>query len=191
MRIGYMRVSTNDQDVELQKRALESAGCEKIFSDQKSGASIERSGLSEALKFSRAGDTLIVWRLDRLCRSLKNLIELINSLEQSQVGLKSLHETIDTTTANGKLIFQIFGALSEFERNLIKERTKAGQAAARARGRFGGRPSKLTKKQVQEMLTLHSKGKLSISQIVALYKITPPTFYRYYHAQNRNSEITH
>src|SRR3954466_11684681 len=143
MLIGYARVSTNDQTLDLQQDALTKAGCEKIFTDTVSGATTERKGLDQALTKLRAGDTLTVWRLDRLGRSLPHLITTITSLEKQGIGFKSLTENIDTTTSGGKLIFHIFGALAEFERNLIRERTLAGLEAARARGRTGGKP-KLT-----------------------------------------------
>src|SRR5919201_955449 len=143
MNIGYARVSTQDQTLDLQKDALTKAGCERLFSDTASGASTERKGLEQALGQLREGDTLVVWRLDRLGRSLPHLIETVTALEQRGIGFRSLTESIDTTTSGGKLIFHIFGALAEFERNLIRERTLAGLAAARARGRSGGRPKVL------------------------------------------------
>src|ERR671915_2316924 len=133
MLIGYARVSTHDQTLALQQDALEKAGCTKIFTDTISGVKAERRGLREALEYVRAGDTLVVWRLDRLGRSLKDLIEKLTELHNRKIGFKSLTENIDTTTSGGKLIFHIFGALAEFERNLIRERTNAGLTAARAR----------------------------------------------------------
>src|SRR6266702_7362533 len=147
MFIGYARVSTQDQTLDLQKDALEKMGCTKIFTDTASGAKAERKGLQEALEYVREGDTLVVWRLDRLGRSLKHLIETITKLNNRKIGFKSITENIDTTTSGGKLIFHIFGALAEFERDIIKERTKAGLQAARARGRLGGRPKALTDKK--------------------------------------------
>src|SRR5258707_723528 len=140
MLVGYARVSTEDQTLDLQKDALTKAGCRRIFTDVASGASTERKGLDQALDHLREGDTLAVWRLDRLGRSLPHLIETVTTLEGRGIGFKSLTESIDTTTSGGKLIFHIFGALAEFERNLIKERTQAGLEAARARGHLGGRP---------------------------------------------------
>src|SRR5207248_9019601 len=140
MLIGYARVSTHDQTLDLQQDALEKAGCGKIFTDTASGAKAERKGLEEALAYVREGDTLVVWRLDRLGRSLKHLLETITTLNTRKIGFKSLTESIDTTTSNGRLIFNIFASLAEFERDLIRERTKAGLQAARARGRVGGRP---------------------------------------------------
>src|ERR687890_470573 len=140
MLVGYARVSTSDQTLDLQHDALTTAGCTKIFTDTASGAQAERKGLSEAISYVRAGDTLVVWKLDRLGRSLKDLITRITELNDRKIGFKSLTENIDTTTSGGKLIFHIFGALAEFERDIIKERTNAGLTAARARGRQGGRP---------------------------------------------------
>ena len=140
MLVGYARVSTQEQTLDLQKDALEKLGCIKIFSDVVSGAKAERTGLHEALEYVREGDTLVVWRLDRLGRSLKHLIETITKLNNRKIGFKSITENIDTTTSGGKLVFHIFGALAEFERDIISERTNAGLSAARARGRLGGRP---------------------------------------------------
>ena len=135
MLIGYARVSTSDQTLDLQKDALEKAGCDRIFTETASGSKAERIGLEKALNYVRPGDTLVVWRLDRLGRSLPHLIETITSLNNRKIGFKSITESIDTTTSGGKLVFHIFGALAEFEREIIKERTKAGLTAARARGR--------------------------------------------------------
>src|SRR5260221_7132216 len=143
MLIGYTRVSTHDQTVNLQQDALEKAGCAKIFTDTITGSTFERKGLDEALAYVREGDTFVVWRLDRLGRSLRDLIDTVTRLNNRQIEFRSLTENIDTTTPGGKLIFHIFGALAEFERDLIRERTNAGLAAARARGRKGGRPRKL------------------------------------------------
>jgi DNA invertase Pin-like site-specific DNA recombinase len=140
MLIGYARVSTHEQTINLQRDALDKAGCTKIFTDTASGAKTEREGLEQALTYVRKGDTFVVWRLDRLGRSLPHLIATMTDLEERGIGFKSLTENIDTTTSGGKLIFHIFGALAEFERNLIRERTTAGLTAARARGRKGGRP---------------------------------------------------
>ena len=140
MLIGYARVSTNEQTLNLQKDALEKIGCTKTYSDVVSGAKSERKGLQEALEYVREGDTLVVWRLDRLGRSLKHLIETITALNNRKIGFKSIRENIDTTTSGGKLVFHIFGALAEFERDIVQERTNAGLTAARSRGRLGGRP---------------------------------------------------
>jgi len=140
MLIGYARVSTTEQTLALQSDALTKVGCSRIFTDTASGATTSRPGLTEAMTFAREGDVLVVWRLDRLGRSLKHLIETITTLDQQGIGFRSLTESIDTTTSGGKLIFHIFGALAEFERDIIRERTRAGLEAARARGRMGGRP---------------------------------------------------
>lgn len=137
MRIGYARVSTADRHLDLQPDALRQANCEKIFTDRPSGAKSERPGLSDALSLLRPGDALIVWRLDRLGRSLSDLVERVEQLRARDTGFVSLQEAIDTTSAAGKLIFHVFAALAELERELIRERTKAGLAAARVRGRVG------------------------------------------------------
>src|SRR5215213_4756422 len=154
MQIGYARVSTDDQTLDLQLDALTKAGCARIFRDTVSGATAERRGLREALDHLRAGDTLVVWRLDRLGRSLRHLIDTMTTLEQRGVGFRSLTEAIDTTTSGGKLIFHIFGALAEFERDLIRERTHAGLTAARARGRLFGRPRALSPGKIEQLRTL-------------------------------------
>src|ERR687890_1961670 len=155
MLIGYARVSTDDQNLNLQCDALEKAGCEQIFTEQVSGTKARRPGLEQALSHLRADDTLVVWRLDRLGRSLRHLIDTVTNLQERGVGFKSLQESIDTTTSGGKLVFHIFGALAEFEREIIKERTNAGLTAARARGRRGGPKRKLTNEQVQMAQTLY------------------------------------
>jgi DNA invertase Pin-like site-specific DNA recombinase len=177
MLIGYARVSTQEQTLNLQKDALQKAGCNKIFTDTASGAKAERKGLEEALNYVRKGDILVVWRLDRLGRSLPHLISTMTALEEQGIGFKSLTENIDTTTSGGKLIFHIFGALAEFERNLIRERTQAGLVAARARGRKGGRPRSLTGKQLSIALDLYEK-RHPIADICRTLKISKATFYR-------------
>ena len=150
MQIGYARVSTQDQNSELQIDALAKAGCEEIFHEKISGKIKDRPELEQCLRMLRKGDSLIVWRLDRLGRSLKNLVEIITALEEKGVGFQSITENIDTTSAGGKLVFHIFGALAEFEHTLIKERTHAGLAAARARGRKGGRKPKMSKSDIKK-----------------------------------------
>jgi DNA invertase Pin-like site-specific DNA recombinase len=140
MQIGYARISTGDQTLALQDDALKKAGCERLYQDIASGAKSERPGLAKALDQLRAGDTLVVWRLDRLGRSLQHLLATITDLDARGVGFKSLTENIDTTTSGGRLVFHIFGSIAEFERDLIRERTNAGLTAARARGHKGGRP---------------------------------------------------
>jgi DNA invertase Pin-like site-specific DNA recombinase len=179
MLLGYARVSTDDQDLSLQLDALQSAGVEKIYRDTTSGAKAERPGLASALDHVRQGDTLVVWRLDRLGRSLSKLIALMTQLEEQDVGFRSLTEQIDTTTSGGKLIFHIFGALAEFERNLIRERTKAGLAAARARGRQGGRPKKLDIRKAAMAQRLYTDKGNSIDDICKTLGISRATLYRY------------
>jgi DNA invertase Pin-like site-specific DNA recombinase len=179
MLIGYARVSTQDQTLNLQQDALEKAGCTKIFTDTASGAKQERKGLEDALSYVRAGDTLVVWRLDRLGRSLKDLIEKLTELHNRNIGFKSLTENIDTTTPGGKLIFHIFGALAEFERDLIKERTNAGLQAARGRGRKGGRPQVLTEKKVAIARALYADKHNTINDICNTLNIGRTTLYRY------------
>src|ERR687894_1039466 len=144
MDIGYARVSTGEQTLDLQLDALQAAGCGKVYTETASGAKADRPVLDEVLSYLRGGDTLVVWRLDRLGRSLQHLIEVVAQLAVRGIGFKSLTEQIDTTTPGGKLVFHVFGALAEFERDLTRERTHAGLAAARARGRQGGRPSVMT-----------------------------------------------
>lgn len=179
MLIGYARVSTQDQTLDLQKDALEKAGCIRIFTDTASGAKAERVGLEEAMSHLREGDTLVVWRLDRLGRSLKHLIETITRLNNRSIGFKSITEAIDTTTSGGKLIFHIFGALAEFERDIIRERTQAGLTAARARGRRGGRPKSLTSKKAQQAMTLYNDKTNTIDEICRTLSISRATLYRY------------
>src|SRR5438876_1257855 len=185
MLIGYARVSTQDQTVNPQTDKLEEIGCAKIFTDIISGASTERKGLDEALAYVREGDTLVVWKLDRLGRSLKHLIETITNLNNRKIGFKSLTENIDSTTSGGKLIFHIFGALAEFERDIIRERTKAGLIAARARGRKGGRPKAATlntPKKISIAQALYNDKTNSIDDICKTLNISRATLYRYIHS---------
>jgi len=177
--IGYARISTDDQNLALQHDALTAAGCEKIYEDRISGARAERPGLALALEVARAGDTLVVWRLDRLGRSLKDLIALAERLEQRKVGLRSLKEALDTTSSGGRLVFHMFGALAEFERDLIRERTRAGLSAARARGRLGGRPKLLTPEKRKLAVQLYRAKEHSIAEICRLMGISKPTLYSY------------
>lgn len=179
MKIGYARVSTLEQNLDLQIDALKKAGCEKIITDEVSGSVADRPGLIKLKEILRKGDTLVVWRLDRLGRTLKHLIEWVNELDEQGIGFKSLQETIDTTSSSGKLVFHIFGALSEFERNLIRERTRAGIEAARSRGRQGGRPRKLSKDKRQLAVDLYLGKKHSIAQICEMTGISKPTLYKY------------
>src|SRR5215211_3468619 len=176
MLIGYARVSTTDQTLALQQDALKAAGCEKIFTDTASGSRTDRPGLSEALDFARAGDTLVVWRLDRLGRSLAHLIESIKDLQQGGVQFKSLQEQLDTGTSGGKLVFHVFGALAEFERDLIRERTMAGLTAARARGRRGGRP-RLRPEKIRQLKILAGDRSSRVRDICRTLRISRATFY--------------
>ena len=179
MLLGYARVSTADQLLRMQEDALKRAGCQDIFTDVASGAKTQRPGLEKALNYLRAGDTLVVWKLDRLGRSLPHLIQTVQSLQEKGIGFKSLQENMDTTSAGGKLLFHFFGALAEFERELIRERTNAGLKAARARGRLGGRPCLLNNRQKNKLKKHYQKGELSIQEICKLYGITKPTLYKY------------
>jgi DNA invertase Pin-like site-specific DNA recombinase len=179
MLIGYARVSTREQNLDLQKDALDRAECERIYSDQVSGSTERRQELETALETLREGDTLVVWRLDRLGRSLKHLIELVGELEERGIGFKSLQESIDTTSSSGRLVFHVFGALAEFERNLIRERTRAGLDAARARGRKGGRPKKLDAKKQALAVKLYRGKEHSVEDLCEMFGISKPTLYVY------------
>src|SRR3712207_507576 len=184
--VGYARVSTQDQTLDLQLDALKKAGCIKIFTDTASGAKSERKGLHEALGYVRENDVLVVWRLDRLGRSLKDLVDIISKLDARKIGFKSLTENIDTTTSRGKLIFHIFGALAEFERNLIRKRTNAGLTAARMRGIKGGRPKSLTEKKVEMARKLYADKSNSIEEICKMLGISRMTLWRYVKAPGDN-----
>jgi DNA invertase Pin-like site-specific DNA recombinase len=179
MRIGYARISTAEQNLDLQRDALQKAGCDKIIEDTTGGKTENRAGLDRMKELLREGDVLVVWRLDRLGRSLKHLLELISEFEQRKVGFQSLQEAIDTTTPGGRLVFHIFGALAEFERNLIRDRTKAGLEAARARGRKGGRPKKLNAQQRSLAIDLYDQKKHSVGEICRTLGISKPTLYQY------------
>ncbi|QDP72187.1 recombinase family protein [Legionella israelensis] len=179
MIIGYARVSTDDQNLHLQNDELKKAGCEKYFEDKVTGSKIDRPGLDAAIDYAREGDVIVVWRLDRLSRSLKDLIQVVSDLESNGIGLKSINESIDTTSSSGKLIFHIFGALAEFERNLIRERTHAGLKAARARGKMGGRPKKLNAEKAKLAQDLYNEKTRTIKQICELVGISKPTLYKY------------
>lgn len=174
--IGYARVSTAEQDTALQTDALLKAGCERIFDDTVSGAKAERPGLTAALTFLREGDVLIVWRLDRLGRSLPHLIEVVSTLEARGVGFRSLTEAIDTTTPGGRLIFHVFGALGQFEHDLIRDRTKAGLAAAAARGRKGGRKPVVTDDKLKRARE-HLDNGLNVREAAARIKVSKTTLY--------------
>jgi DNA invertase Pin-like site-specific DNA recombinase len=179
MLIGYARVSTLDQTLALQQDALRAAGCEQLYTDTVSGSVTERPGLTQALSHLRAGDTLVVWRLDRLGRSLPHLIETVGQLQERGVGFRSLQEQIDTTTSGGKLVFHVFGALAEFERDLIRERTYAGLQAARARGRLFGRPKLLSPQQIKQLQSLAKDEQNTVTEICQTLGISRATYYRY------------
>jgi DNA invertase Pin-like site-specific DNA recombinase len=179
MLIGYARVSTQDQNPELQLDALQKAGCEKVFVEKASGAQRERPELQAALDFMRSGDMLVVWKLDRLARSLKQLIETVETLEQRGIGFRSLTEAIDTTTSGGRLVFHIFGALAEFERSIIRERTIAGLASARARGRLGGRPRGLSRDDLAAAKALLTDMNITVAEVAKRLGVATSTLYRY------------
>lgn len=180
MLIGYARVSTSEQNPDLQIDALRAKGCEKVFTETASGAQRERPKLLALLEYARAGDIIVVWKLDRLARSMKQLIETIEGLEVRQIGFMSLTENIDTTTSSGKLIFNIFASLAEFERDIIKERTKAGLRAAKARGKIGGRPKALNDEDIKIARALLENPEISVKDIAKRLKISVPTLYRYF-----------
>jgi DNA invertase Pin-like site-specific DNA recombinase len=177
--LGYARVSTGEQELGLQHDALTAAGCARIFSDTASGALDERPELARLLDHLREGDTLIVWRLDRLGRSLRHLIDTVSKLAEHGVGFRSLHESIDTTTPGGRLVFHVFAALAEFERELIRERTNAGLAAARARGRKGGRPSVMTPDKLAMAREMYASGEHTVAAIAAVLGVSRASVYRH------------
>ena len=188
MLIGYARVSTRDQNYDLQLDALEDAGCTKVFEEKLSAANRDRPQLKAALDYVRCGDTLVVWKLDRLARSLKQLIETVEMLSDREVGFRSLTENIDTTSSGGRLIFHVFGALAEFERSIIRERTTAGLVAARARGRVGGRPRAFDDGGIHIAQALLKDGKLTIAEIADRLGVAPSTLYK--HLPRPRSTIT-
>jgi len=178
MRVGYARVSTSEQETHLQTDALEADGCEKVYQETASGAQRDRPELMKAIEFLRSGDVLVVWKLDRLARSLRQLIETVEDLQERDIGFVSLTEGIDTTSAGGKLIFHIFGALAEFEREMIRERTVAGLKSAKARGRTLGRPPALSETQIKMARTMKAEGSLSSSEIAQQLGVSRATLYR-------------
>jgi DNA invertase Pin-like site-specific DNA recombinase len=181
--VGYARVSTSDQTSALQTDALQAAGCAKLFEETASGARAGRPVLGAALEYMREGDTLVVWKLDRLARSLSQLIETVRTLEARGIGIRSLNEAIDTTTANGRLMFNLFGALAEFERDIIRDRTKAGLDAARARGRKGGRPRKLAEKDLAiARALLDADPPVPIAEVARRLNVANATLYNYFPA---------
>ncbi len=179
MLVGYARVSTRDQEPALQLDALKAAGCERIFQEKASGAQRDRPELKAALDYVRKGDTLVVWKLDRLARSLKQLIETVEALGERDIGFRSLTEAIDTTTAGGRLVFHIFSGLAEFERQVIRERTLAGLEAARARGRKGGRPPALSTKDLTAAKAMLRDPSITVSEIARRLGVVPSTLYRH------------
>jgi len=187
LKIGYARVSTGLQNLDLQEDSLNKFGCEKIFSDHMSGAKSIRPGLENAIDFVRPGDTLVVWRLDRLGRNMEDLISIVNRLNEHGVSFYSLQENIkmDKASSTGQLMFHLFAAFAEFERNLILERSAAGRAAARARGRFGGRPEKLTLADVNSIQTLVNNG-TAIKTVAAQWNVSRTTIYRYLEKLEKN-----
>ncbi|EJD8467927.1 recombinase family protein [Staphylococcus pseudintermedius] len=180
MKIGYARVSTGLQNLNLQEDRLNTYGCEKIFSDHISGSKSKRPGLDKAIEFARSGDTIVVWRLDRLGRNMEDLITLVNELNERGVSFHSLEEniTMDKSSSTGQLLFHLFAAFAEFERNLILERSSAGRIAARARGRYGGRPEKLNQKDLNLLKTLYDNG-TPIKTIAEQWQVSRTTIYRY------------
>ncbi|MED0673709.1 recombinase family protein [Aneurinibacillus aneurinilyticus] len=180
MKVGYARVSTAVQNLDLQLDSLKEHGCEELFTDKASGAKDKRQGLEDALRFVRPDDTLVVWRLDRLGRNMQHLIKIVNNLNEKGISFHSLQEniTMDKASATGQLMFHLFAAFAEFERNLIQERSAAGRAAARARGRLGGRPEKLSKKEVEMIRDLTTTG-TPIKDIAEILEISRTTVYRY------------
>lgn len=179
MLVGYACVSTQDQNPALQLDALTAAGCEKVFTEKASGAQRDRPELAAALSYMRSGDSLVVWKLDRLARSLPQLIETVATLEDQGIGFRSLTEAIDTTTAGGKLVFHIFGALAEFERSVIRERTRAGLKAARDRGRKGGRPPALSAADLAAAKALLRDPAITVDEVATRLKVSPATLYRH------------
>jgi DNA invertase Pin-like site-specific DNA recombinase len=178
MRIGYARVSTEDQTLDLQRDALKHAKCGEVYEEQATGKNTSRPQLEACIKSLREGDTLIVWRLDRLGRNLADLVALVAEFERRKINFESLTEKIETNSPAGRLVFHVFAALAEFERNLIRERTVAGLKAARARGRMGGRPAKLSGKEIKTIRALLKSADLPVSEIAARFGISRSTLYR-------------
>jgi DNA invertase Pin-like site-specific DNA recombinase len=179
LHVGYARVSTQDQELALQLDALQSAGCTKIFTEKASGAQRDRPQLYAALDYLRAGDTLVVWKLDRLARSLRQLLETVETLHGRQIGLRSLTEALDTGTPGGTLVFHLFGALAEFERAVIRERTRAGLDAAQARGRTGGRPAALSAADKTAARALLHDPAITVADVAKRLQVSPATLYRH------------
>ncbi|MCF2220642.1 recombinase family protein [Chryseobacterium sp. PS-8] len=187
MRIGYVRVSTQDQNFNLQEDALRKSGCEMIYRETASGANTDRPELARIMEHLRSGDIIVVYKLDRLGRSLKHLLEVVEILNKKEVGLQSISDMIDTTTPQGRLFFHISASFAEFEKDLIRERTKAGLEAARARGRKGGRKAGISKEAEQKAILAeiyYNEGKLSVNEIAADLKISKMTLYKYLRHRN-------
>lgn len=188
MLIGYMRVSTGEQTLDLQRDGLERAGCERVYDDVCSGRVTERPGLAKALDIARDGDTLVVWKLDRIGRSLTHVVGLVSDLQKRGVGLKVLTGDVDTTTTTGRLVFGIFATLAEFERDLIHERTMAGLAAARARGRAGGRPRVMTKQKLKAAMAMMADRDNVARDVAAQLGVSLSTLYAYVDAKGMPRE---
>ncbi len=182
--VGYARVSTFDENPDLQRDALNAAGCYRVFTDRASGTLDNRTELAKVVDQLRPGDTLVVWRLDRLGRSLRHLIETVTALADRKIGFRSLSENIDTTTTGGTLVFHLFGSLAEFERDLIRDRTMAGLTAARARGRVGGRPPALTADKLTVARQMHASRQHTMAAIAQVVGVSRATLYR--HLDNNN-----
>ena len=178
-KIGYARVSTDDQHLDLQRDALEKAGCQDIYEEKISGKQADRPELTQCLRSLREGDVLVVWRLDRLGRSLPDLVRIVGELESRGIGFESITEKIETVSATGRLVFHVFAALAEFERNLIRERTRAGIDAARARGRQGGRPPKLEVRQIREIRQLLKDPRVRVTDVAKRYGVSRSTIYKH------------
>lgn len=179
LKIGYARVSTPDQKLDLQLDALHAEGCERIFTDISSGSKSERPGLKDAFSHLRSGDVLVVWKLDRFGRSLKDLIDRVDSLRKEGVSFRSLQESLDTSTPAGQMIFHVIGALAQFERDLIRERTRAGLDSARSRGKKGGRKFKLSSSQIEQLVRLYESRSIPVAEIAGTFHITRESVYRY------------
>ena len=188
MLVGYCRVSTNDQNLDSQIDKLKEVGCDKIFKDVVSGSKVERVGLKEMLQFVIKGDVVVVYRLDRLARGLVDLLDLMERFKNKNIGFRSISENLDTTTPTGKLMFHITGAFAEFEKNIIRERTRAGLESARARGKKGGRPSLITPEKIQMAKTLHANTQLPISDILKQMGITRALFYKMLSIDKKNKK---
>jgi DNA invertase Pin-like site-specific DNA recombinase len=188
MLIGYVRVSTRDQKPHLQLDALQEAGCERIFKETVSGAKRERPELQSALDFMRTGDTLVIWKLDRLARSTRQLLDTVEGLARRGIGLKALTQDIDTTTAGGRLIFTVFSAIAEFEREIIRERTRAGLDAAHSRGRKGGRPRALVEKDLKQARALLTDPEITVEDVARRLGVGVSTLYRYLPAARQTAQ---